>query len=270
MEENTLSNLVSTLIEQGKTQAILEKSIKVEDLADNGETVTKIVRKGTAFEQVDIPKKPMDRGFTFNSVASLVDYLNSDHAKDGGMVMVNEKRSYADLNVGKHVAHWAHIQHTYASELCYLLQLRSPVTQQSMRMAMRDLLRDYIENAEILAMQLSAVKVRKSSERNVRINAMNLVTRDGIDTIAMTVDTPEGEQEFALGYSWKFTGRVFDCTDKQYSFECVLSCVEKDGEIGFAIAIPTFKDVIATAVRDLAELIRAGITNPKIAVYEGE
>lgn len=260
---------VDTLVNYGQQLEQANKTIEIKDLHDHGESIMKIIRKGQDIETVEISKTPKPRALICSTVESFLAYLNSNHAAEGGLVSVSGA-TRADLAVGKHVKHDVGLEQKDSPELKGLMAACTQRTQRDFHAYLRNYLNDTIQDCDVFAAQIASVKVKKTSDRGLKINSLGIVgSAESKDTLRMVIDTDEGEQEFNIGYEWTWTGRFWTCSDKLYSMRVIFNMNERNGELVFWLSLPEIDDLKDQATRDLAKLIRDGVTNEKLLVLEG-
>ncbi len=266
--DDMLDSVVKTIADMGKIQENLRLGIKVESLHDEGEALQKIVRYGDKTEILTLPKTPLGRRWILHTVPSVVGYLNSNHAAAGGIVMVNMDGTVVNLAIDKHVPHTVFMGHRHATEFGHLMQTFRPLGQRAMRMMLREKLGANIKHAETIQNGLAGIDIAVS--KKTELNDLNIKEVDKTTTvIQFNYLANEGTKPAQLLRDTVYTGRIFDCVDKQYEIPLVLSVDEQDGKLVFAFSAPLLDDTIAKAVADIAEMLRGNVSNDQIQIYEG-
>lgn len=245
-----------------------EQRERVIPVHDDGTNETKlIVHKDGQSELKEFSKPPVERHHSFLSVDGFVDYLNSEHCKNGGIIFVDSSGVKADLNYLTHGEQFVTLPLKDSEEYSALRNLMRGVDQPALWELLVTKLNDCISSDLLLA--IGSMKVHRKSESESKINVTGIRDSKGVQSTIIQYQQKDGTpQEAEIKVDWTFKGRIWECFDKEFEIKLRL-VISVDDHIVFRFVPIRLDKVLLEARQALVKEIHNNLTPERFTVHEG-
>jgi len=259
---------IEALLENG------EKRCKVVDVFGDHENECKAVYDGNgAVELYDFPIKhpPVARDHRFTTLDGLKDYLSSDHCKDDGVIFVSANHVDVDLQYKQHNenAQFVSLRLEPSEEFRALeFLMKGDVGQKDLWRALITTLHGCLDQS--LLMTIQQIDFKAAEQDTVKIDVSGITSNAGGRHVEVTYPATggEGSQTTTLEVDWKWTGRIWECFDREFEIDLRLELDTSDG-LSFTFHPRRLESVMRTARLALVDHIADGLPK-QFTVHEGE
>lgn len=199
-----------------------------QEIFDNGDSMTIGVKDTIgAVTLYDFPKPPLDMKHRFQTLEGLVDFLSSNHAKDGGVVFVGEHSIIADYGYGGHTTKRATLRLEFSTEMQSLEKLMKGVQHKYLWQLLNAELDGYIDKS--LALAVSQVRITGNTEQSVKIFDSGLSDESAQRHVSVVFADSQGKGEHTaeLKTEWEWNGRVWECFEDITKIDLRLELMEE-------------------------------------------
>ena len=261
---------IEYLYEQGKLDT------RVLDVHEGAESVHKlIVNSDGKSELKEYPYPPISRDHVTYSIDDFVKYLKSNHAKDGGVIMVNETDVVADLAYAKHATFLARLPLRFSTEFVALQELFEGVGHKELWSLLISHLDGCIDEA--LLASLSMIHVSASTVGNTEIESTGVQNASISAKVNILCQSREGADKtpVSMKTDWKFTGRLWEYYDKtcdiDLRMEVDVAGKENEKKLVFKFHPKKLERIKSEMRAALVERLRKDLTgHEKFIVIQGD
>jgi hypothetical protein len=256
------------LFEQGRAQTT------VLTVWDDGQTVTKLIRNGSAVELREFQNAPASRDHRFLTLAGLLEYLNSPHVFSDPehpspvVVFVGERVIQARLGYGDRRLDWSLALHLSPTpEYSALQVLFEGVSQAELDRLLKTDLFGCLPPELLLV--IANLNISAKREGSVEIDPIGLSKSSFAKSVAVSYSLKNGTTARAeIPLDWSYIGPIWTCWDTKYEIALRLSVeMYEDGGVRFIFHPRQLSETLRRVRLDLLNELRAGVPD-SVSVFE--
>lgn len=248
---------------------------RVLDIHDNGESVEKLILTDAGKSEIrEYSKPPAPRDHALYSLDDFVLFLKSDHAKDGGVITVNENDVVADLAYTKHSTFCVRLPLKFSTEFLALQELFKGIGHRELWSKLISDLDGCIDEA--LLASLSMIHVSASTVGNTEIKSTGVQSASISAKVDILCQAKEGADKtpVSMKTEWTFTGRLWEYYDEtceiDLRMEVDVAGKENEKKLVFKFHPKKLERIKSDMRASLVERLRGELSAEKFTVIQGD